>query len=263
MLFASLRAKDARVADPLTDAEGALRQDTLDETLALFVDAGLVEEHETGGETIYRVPGRRRMALEYYKNNVLHFFVPAALVANAIQVGEEPVAVPTLVERVGELMALFEHELNVTEDPAELVEAALADMERSGEIERRADGVRAGDAAAGKNVEVYGDMLRSYFEAYLLAARAVSTLPPKGGEVDGMQRKEWLKKTLELGQRMYLAGELEHRESISKPKLETAIRALKERGLLTYGPMDTLLRGEDASADDFERLQRQLRAYLG
>ena len=262
MLFDSLEAKGARVAGPIADAAGELRQDTLDETLALFVDAGLVEEHETGGETIYRVPGRRRMALEYYKNNVLHFFVPAALVANAMKVGEEPVSLATLEERVGELVQLFEHELNVKEDAATLVARALGDMERTGEIERMADRVRAADGSAGRHLEVYADMLRSYFEAYLLAVRSMASLPPKDGQAEGVLRKDWVKKTLELGQRMYLAGELEHRESISQPKLETAIRSLRDRGLVSYGPADTLLRG-DAEAADYERLQSELRAFLG
>lgn len=261
MLMEALDDAGARIAGPLTDAEGALRQDTLEETLALFVDAGLVEEHETGGETIYRVPGRRRMALEYYKNNVLHFFVPAALVASAIRVGEEPVAVASVKERVAKLATLFEHELHAPPDTDAMVDEALSTMERAGEVERMADHVRAADGAAGRNLATYGDMLRSYFEAYLLAVRAVSGLPRKDDDEDGPTRKEWVKKTLELGQRMYLAGELEHRESISKPKLETAIRALKEHGLLTYGPMDTLLAG-DADAEDFERLQSQLGAFL-
>ena len=266
MLFGALERKGARIAGPLTDAEGELRQDTLDETLALFVDAGLVEEHETGGETIYRVPGRRRMALEYYKNNILHFFVPTALVANALRVGAEPVAASELEERVARLAELFRHELNVTEDPHELVAEALSDMERNGEVERMADHVRVGDADAGRDVETYADMLSSYFEAYLLAVRSASGLPRKGGaleedKTEGVGRKEWVKKTLELGQRMYLAGELEHRESISKPKLETAIRALKEHGLLEYGPMDTLFAG-DADPETFDRVQQQLSAFL-
>ncbi len=261
MLFESLEGAGARVADPLTDGQGQLRQDTLEETLALFVDAGLVEEHETGGETIYRVPGRRRMALEYYKNNVLHFFVPAALVANAIQVGDEPVAVSTVKERVAKLAKLFEYELHTPSDTDAMVDEALGAMERAGEIERMADHVKTADGHAGRNLATYGDMLRSYFEAYLLAIRAASKLPPKDDEEDGPGRKDWVKKTLELGQRMYLAGELEHRESISKPKVETAIKALKDHELLTYGPMDTLVAGE-ADAEDFDRLQKQLRTFL-
>ena len=261
MLFQSLAKAGAYIADPLTSAEGSIRRDTLEETLALFVDAGLVEEHQTGGEIIYRVPGRRRMALEYYKNNVLHFFVPAALVASAIRVGDEPVTVATVKERVGQLATLFRHELHTPPDTDAMVEEVLSAMEKAREIDRLGQQVRAADGPTGRHLATYSDMLRSYFEAYLLALRSVSGLPRKGDAEDGPGRKEWVKRTLELGQRMYLAGEIECRESISKPKLETAIRALKDRDLLTYGPMDTILAGK-ANAEDFDRLQQQLRAFL-
>jgi glycerol-3-phosphate O-acyltransferase len=103
---------------------------------------------------------------------------------------------------------------------------------------------------------VYAVMVRPYFEAYLVAARGLSDLP-----AEGLPKKEWIKKTLALGQRLYLAGEIEERESISQHKLENAISALKDHGLLqlsTKGNVEPIAESEA----DLEAFTEQLKKYL-
>ena len=51
-------------------------------------------------------------------------------------------------------------------------------------------------------------------------------------EERSIKKKDWIKQTLSLGQKMFLAGELEQRESISRPKLENALAALKDFDLV-------------------------------
>ena len=89
-------------------------------------------------------------------------------------------------------------------------------------------------------------MLRSYFEGYLLAVRALQQVG-----ADGVERKAWMKRALTIGQRMYLAGELERREAVSKPKMESALKALKDLGVVGFGAGETLTppRGEASEAE--------------
>jgi glycerol-3-phosphate O-acyltransferase len=118
------------------------------------------------------------------------------------------------------------------------------------------DRIQTAEGEAGERVAVYAMMLRTYFETYRLAVRGATVLLD-----DTMGRKEWVKRTLSLGQRMYLAGELELRESLSKMRLETAIDALKDLGVLRYPEANVLGIGEaiDGPAT-LEELEAQLAA---
>src|SRR6185503_11132549 len=121
--------------------------------------------------------------------------------------------------------------------------------------ERLVDRVRPADGARGERIRLYALMLRSYFEAYLLAAKGLLNLP-----AEGVQRKDWFKRTLAMGQRLYLAGELENRESLAKPKLETALSALRDHGLVTLSAKGALEPPESPAA--LESFIEQLKRYL-
>jgi glycerol-3-phosphate O-acyltransferase len=227
--------------------------------VALLRDGKLVTQHAEGRDAVYTVPEERRPALEYYKNNILHFFVPAALISAALLVQDEEDAVSehALRERVRKISRLFKYEFMYRADTDfdEIFADALQDMLRGGELERLVDRVRPADGARGERIRLYALMLRSYFEAYLLAAKGLLNIPP-----EGVQRKDWFKRTLAMGQRLYLAGELENRESLAKPKLETALSALRDHGLVTLSAKGALEPPESPAA--LESFIEQLKRYL-
>jgi glycerol-3-phosphate O-acyltransferase len=134
-----------------------------------------------------------------------------------------------LRERVRKISRLFKYEFMYRADTDfdEIFNDALEAMLRAGEVERFVDRVRVADGKVGARLEIYAVMVRPYFEAYLVAARSAGDVP-----AEGLPRKDWIKRTLAIGQRLYLAGEIEERESISQPKFENAITALKDHGLL-------------------------------
>lgn len=249
-ILSTLERLGAPLAPPILDANGQLREEAVRETIHLFLDAKLIVEHQADGthsaEPIYSVPHDRRLALEYYKNNILHFFVPNALIASALLLDDtEPVSETVLKERVRRLSRLFKFEFMYRADAPfdDIFEDALSGLLAAGEVERLADHVRPAGGRAGHRLATYAELLRTYFESYRVALRGAELLleAPLG-------RKEWLKKTLALGQRMFLAGEIELRESLSRPKLETAIQALRDHGLLALGELDTLKPGPEATA---------------
>lgn len=259
-LLRALQRVGARIARPIA-LEGErreLREDAVEETLALFTDARLIETKEVEGERIHTVPDGRRLALEYHKNTILHFFVPSALIATALVLqGDEPLDEPTLRERVARLSRLFKYEFMYRADATfdEIFDDALGTMVDAGEVDRGDAGLRA---VEGSLVPVYATMLRTYFESYLLAVRGLATLKKERS----VKTKEWTKQTLALGQKMFLAGELELRESISRPKLENALHALKDFGLVRI-TRDALEPGP-ALADDeaLGAFERRIAKYL-
>lgn len=263
-ILATLERLGAPIAPPILDETGQLRKEAVRETIHLFLDAKLIVEHaadETHSvEPIYSVPDDRRLALEYYKNNILHFFVPNALIASALLVDDtEPVSETVLRERVRRLSRLFKYEFMYRADAPfeEIFEDALRGLLEAGEVERFAEHVRPAGGRAGQRLAMYAKLLRTYFESYRIALRGAELLLD-----EPLGRKEWLKKTLAIGQRMFLAGEIEHRESLSRPKLETAIQALRDHGVLALGDLDTLKPGPDAATlEDVRAVAARLANY--
>lgn len=254
-LLAALKRAGARIARPVVredEGETRLNEDAVNETLALFTDARLVETKELEGERIHTVPDARRLALEYHKNTILHFFVPSALIANALVLQRgEPLDEETLRERVARLSRLFKYEFMYRADATfdEIFDDALGTMIDAGEITRTDAGLVAVEATL---LPLYATMLRSYFEGYRLAVCALAALPRERS----IKKKDWIKQTLALGQKMFLAGELEQRESISRPKLENALLAMKDFDLVKL-TSDSIEPGpalaEDGALAAFER----------
>ncbi len=74
---------------------------------------------------------------------------------------------------------------------------------------------------------------------------------------------DWYKRTLALGQQMYLAGEIERREALSKLKLDTALKALQDYRLVRING-DNIERGEGVvnGVEDLHALEPKLTGFL-
>ena len=259
-LLSTLAKMNARIAHQLRIADGSIRTDTIEEAIRLFTDARLIVEHDTGLEPIYTIDSERRIALEYYQNMTIHFFVPSALIASALLIDREEWAdVARVSERVKLLSRLFKHDFvfrgSATFD--EIFQDTLRFMADAGEIELRDGKVQATEGIRRQRLLRYATMLQTFFESYLLALRGAEIV------LDGpIPKKDWYKRTLALGQQMYLAGEIERRESLSKLKLETALKALQDYKLVKILG-DNIERGRGVeSVEDLHALEPKLSAFL-
>jgi len=259
-LLATLDTMGARIAHQLRIGEGRLREDTIDEALHLFLDARLIVAHDTGPEPIYTIDSEHRIALEYYQNTIIHFFVPRALISAALLVDTEQRAkISRLNARVQQLSKLFKHEFIYRTDATfdQIFDGTLRDMARDGEVELLEGHAQATEGVKRQRLERYAVMLQTFFESYLLALRGAEIV------LDGpIPKKDWYKRTLALGQQMYLAGEIERRESLSKLKLETALKALEDYQLVKMNG-DILERGEGVEGvADLHVLEPKLTGFL-
>ena len=258
----ALEGLNARTAVQLRRPGGNIREDTIEEAIGLFKDARLIVQYDTGPEPIYTIPDEHRIELEYYHNNVIHFFVPRALIAASVLVsGDRSISIERLSERVRQLSRLFKHEFMFRADIRyeQAFEETLTTMLKAGEVRREGDRIHPPlDEAMQAQLERYAGLLRSFFESYLLALRGAAEL------LEGsMPQKEWTKRTLALGRQMYLAGEIERRESLSKERLRIALKTLQDYELVTVGDSDRLEAGQALKGPESLRaLEPKLYAFL-
>jgi glycerol-3-phosphate O-acyltransferase len=276
-LLGVLDGMGVRKSPALYTASGTLRGESIRESLQMFADTELVEIHvparvpgsgggrrgRAGPGAFYVVSSNQRLALDTSKNVIVHFFVERALVALAVLSAREPP--PTLDwvrERVRALSRLFKHEFRFRADqPFESIfDETMRKMSSALELELEGDRVRPGPGHhgwSGENwLDCYAALLASLLEGYRVGARALRFLE-KGPLAD----KEFVKRSLALGREMFLAGEIQRREAVSKPTLENAFESFTDQGFLVHREGYDLAPGT-TSATALSEIEATLVSYL-
>ena len=185
---------------------------------------------------MFRVPEKKRLELDTSKNHIVHFFVERGLVAASVLYdGAGQVTRDVLHDRVQSLSRLFKHEFRFRADSGgfdAIFDRTLEAMMTAGELVSLPDRkLGLGEGRDGWPARVWLDtyvsIIRSFLEGYRVAARGL-TLLLKGP----LPEKDLVKRTLQLGSRMYLANELELREAVSKPIVGNALVSFREDGYL-------------------------------
>ncbi|NIR15518.1 MAG: hypothetical protein GWN86_16970, partial [Desulfobacterales bacterium] len=79
----------------------------------------LLEGAEREEETFYYVEEEKKLELEYYKNSIIHFFIPHSFVAISLLTGQEEVkTLESIVVDYAFLRGLFESEFVFDGDEA-------------------------------------------------------------------------------------------------------------------------------------------------
>ncbi|MFO0556585.1 MAG: 1-acyl-sn-glycerol-3-phosphate acyltransferase [Polyangiales bacterium] len=265
-LVLDLRALGARFAGALAVGyEGGRRPyrvDAIDQVIALFVESKSVEAHGPAHEAISQVPDGRRIALDYYKNNLLHFFVARALLAAATLAARKESEAPSLAqvrEEFDALRAMFSKEFSFDADREREFALALQSAIDRGDLVRDGETLAIADARALERLRFDAGMLRNFVEAWWLSARAI-VQHLEGGS---MLAKDLVARTIALGQRWLLTGELTRREAVTRPLIERAFAHWREMGVLVGGDSGPQRRTERfAEREAMESLVAEIARYL-
>ena len=215
-----------------------------------------------GPGAFYVVRDERRHLLDLSKNGVVHHFVSRGLLATALFAQEgPPMTEEALSGRVLALSRLFKHEFSFRADaPFERIfDETLASMIDHGEIVRIDGGeLTVGLGQAGADTRLYASILRPFVEGYRIAARALVALV-KGPSAP----KELGKRALALGDRMFLGGEIERKEAVSRALFDNAFQAFVDQGVLSREDGKLRLAESFARADAAQAIEGKIAGYLG
>jgi glycerol-3-phosphate O-acyltransferase len=230
------------------------------EALLGFINDGLVRVDQAKGETMYLPVDERRVQLAYYKNTLMNVAAPRALVACAVVRGADP-AEAAVRSRALTLSRLFKYEfIYRVGAPFEVIFAETVDrLVAAGLLERRQGQLvpAAGEPAA--LLEFLAALLRDYLESYLLAALTLEDLA-RGGPMD---RKSFVKGSLETGRLEFLTGRLSAVEALSRTNLENALAYFLDQDILSDKERKLTLGAAATMLEQREALRTELRGFIG
>jgi glycerol-3-phosphate O-acyltransferase len=251
---------------PLARAHGQAVVEAIDEALARFVDQKQVERHEFEDGVVYTPVPHKRVNLDYYKNNIVHLFVPEALLSAALKAALDHDRAPLEEVRQGArfLAEMLKHEFVYAPDQTfdQQFNATLERLVAIGLVERDGEDSLAIPRAAEQTVVLLHHVLEPWLEAYWTMA---VTLHDQLREPTPL--KDFVKQVQKVATRRYHEGDIRCPESANAVTLNHAIEIFKERELVrvTRKGRETLLSLASGSAEDPGRLPalaRRLHHYF-
>ncbi len=224
-------------------------------------EEGLADELGLGG---YSIDETKRPLLEYYKNNIIHFFIPASLTSLAILAGQGfEFERDQVLADVRLLIEFFKNEFIFNGlDPEDQMNDTLAYFASRGVVVGldREEGAYALSASGLKELAYFANLLYNYLESYWIVFRSIKYLQKKP-----RNEREFLKRMHSIGTKLHKLGEVERAESLSEATFRNALKLFGEKGIILKKNAEgkkpaTFSRPTDEDAKDY--YGRQLARFL-
>ncbi len=207
------------------EAIGWALQREVDDVLRILRKEKVVSLREFGGDWVVSVDDERRGALDYYKNGIVHFFVPEALVAAAVlrleaagRLDHATLGAHTrALSRVFKLEFIYGPGDEYEERFDRVVERYVAErlLVRDGESL-----AIAGDAR--EPMAFFAGVVAPFVEGYRFVGRFVA-----GADALPASDREIVRAALRAGRKAFSVGDIPHAESMSTVNFRNAIEWLR------------------------------------
>jgi glycerol-3-phosphate O-acyltransferase len=238
--FKFLQTQSTPISDSCQECENAI-----EETLGVLLKSNVLEtlKDVDEDEIFYFAKDEKKPELEYYKNSIIHYFIPHAFVALSLLTGNREITPrENLVKDFAFLKKVFRYEFIFEE------ESAAPDVEVDNILDYFFEtallvptDVKAGYSLTRQGLDqtmVWANLVKTFLESYWIATRSIIKR-----QQDGKKRSDMLKSMTYLGQRYHKLGLIDHLEAVSQITFRNA----------------TLMIGEDfpfsATASDSEKAQ--------
>ncbi len=219
----------------------ASREKAITDAINMLTQSNLItkfgaeeEEDEEFQEVVYSLDEDKRLYLEYYKNNVLHFFVPICFVATSmIKSNEDIIPLSRVLGDYKFLKRLLWNEF-IFDEKTDDVEEVNGVMEylynrKMINVEEREDGAWIEIKGRGRmKLRAFAGLIHNYLESYWVVVKSCSYLKKKP-----LDEKEWLKKIKILADRLYRKGEVMRKEALSQVNYANMMRFMQDAELIS------------------------------
>ncbi|MBU2623217.1 MAG: 1-acyl-sn-glycerol-3-phosphate acyltransferase [Proteobacteria bacterium] len=242
-----LSSQEAKLSDTLiSDYKHAIEQ-----VFESYIQRKFIEPVQKGKISHPNIPEfstntNKRPAMEYYKNNCISFFVPAAITALEI------LKIESFLFQAFDLHSgyafqqnFFKYEFayNVDKTPEYFVRKSIkAFIDDSVLVPHESLPDTYNVTSGGlKSLKLFSNFLKPYFESYLVVLNFLKESPHTG-----IDAKERIKKIQVLGNRMYKINEIERNEALSKVNYANALDFFANKGIKGSDDKEKIAFYEDA-----------------
>lgn len=250
LLLSFLKKFKAPLTDSLSESSRAVQ-----ETLPVLMGWKIIESLENQGsadEPFYYAEDEKKLELEYYKNSIIHFFIPHAFVAVSLLTGTEEIKDPeTVLEDYVFLRNLFRNEFvfETREDDRAKILDLIADFLDppflSGSPE---DGGYKITKLGFDKLRIFASLVQTFLESYWIAAKSMQ-------EKFGSKRGEILKAMNATAKRYHKLKIIDHIGALSPLNFDNAVAVIKQDVLTSKESPDE---GPAEPLDRLSRLTRRL-----
>ncbi len=208
------------------------------EVLKMFEAAHWVHVRRFDDQDIYITKTEGRLHLDYYKNNMLHLFVPDALLASsvlALQVQADELDPDELGDMTKFLSRLLKFEFVYAPGVSfeQMYGATLEEFLESSWLVKTASGKYRLRPTVLPVVRLYAKLVQNFIESYALMGRALSVLQ-KGP----MAEKDFLEHVQNEAAKAFELGDVQCYEAVSNVNLGNALKIFVEQGFVrSYAEM--------------------------
>lgn len=202
----------------------------VDEVLKMFEKAKWIHVRRFDDQDIYITKTDGRLHLDYYKNNMLHLFVPDALLASsvlALQVQADsldPVELGDMTKFLSRLLK-FEFVYAPGVSFEQMYGDTLDDFLQAGWLVREQSGKLRLRPTVMPVIRLYAKLVQNFVESYGLMGRALSVLQ-KGP----MSETDFLEHVQNEATKAFELGDVQCYEAVSKVNLGNALKIFVEQG---------------------------------
>jgi len=195
-----------------------------------------LSEEENEGESVddlFLLPEDERPRIVFYKNSIIHYFLPmsfASLALTSLSEQGSRITMQSFRDTFVSLRNLFTKEFIYSDSMMFDVDGMSGksleylSLEKAVTIEE--DNILVNDNC--KNVcRLYSRLIQEFFESYLVVFDSIRKAKP-----GKQQKKEFIIELRKNGIRMYHTGEIRLAESLSMPSYENALKLLKSRKII-------------------------------
>lgn len=242
MYMTYLFSKNAEMADTLVLDQARAFERVLDHYAhRKFIEKiPKKDEKSQSYEVIFKVNESKRPVLEYYKNNCISFFIPAAFTALAILERDAfQFSTSDIISGYAFLQEFFKNEFSydVDKTPDYFVRKNVKIFIDDAILMPHATLPDTYNltSAGYRKLKLFSSFLKTYFESYFIVLNFFMRYPK-----EFINTKDRLKKVQSIGNRMYKRKEIERKEALSKINFQNALDYFVSHGVKSSDDRDKI-----------------------
>jgi glycerol-3-phosphate O-acyltransferase len=199
----------------------------LKEAMARFVVSKKVKRTETEKGSLFEVMANRRLTLEYYKNGIIQWFVPASLLATIIRRQAKGAFLPAdlnLDLRLQLFVLRYEFALDPALDEEAIERRALAHLQGAGVVAPVGDGTWT--VLDEIKLDGFSDITTNFLESVVLSLGGLKAFANK--DLDDKARAKEIQK---WGRKHLGTPALQRTESLNLINIQNCLRGFREDGV--------------------------------